>query len=812
MIKQKIKELVSVLCCLTLACGAFAADRSVDQANGDTGKGELPSEYTRLEYVQSTHEQYVDTEYTPNAKTKIVATFSVDNYNDGGTYKGAYIFGCYGASSAGRCQFRYGQPLFVGWGSDFDNANIKTFPLDSETHTLVLDKGSFSIDGGDACYSASWSGTSVRLGLFGSNPNGGELSSKLFSAIKLYSLVISEDGVEKCHFIPATDGKGVPGLYDTVRTKFYTSKTATPLVAPPPPGVPSLAGFETGGSYRDGAWAKVSVTSEDVLNTAVDCYMGADPSALTSIRTWRHQETTAVYAATNSPVAYGDIRYAAFKVTYKHEGQTCEMWTATNTIEITGKVDWKGTKGAVWSLAGNWDPQFVPNAGLSAYFSGTRLVTAGAEKLTARAIFINSGVTSFAFQPETELDFSDLHVGNDAVGAKLAVTNGILNSSQGIDFPKNNGALVLYGTQASFAGLLNLSGTAEQVVLRNGAHLSVKGVTGVVGGGSVRVVGGSSLCATGEDGVVIMNNETLTVDGGSVTNDGVLYVGSLNPDEKQKGSNDTPALLQILNGGTWVQRHGSIHLAQCRSANICVAGGSCFDATGYGIYFPNVPDALQTAAAADSFFDVTNSTVVGKSMNIGYYPLRRKNYTLRLVGEDAKLEVENDVQLGAGWGDEDNERNIGSSKLIVEGATVKAGGKLWVGTQHEGTATELLEVSGASACVTAQSVDCRYGNPTVSFVVPQAGFSHEAVISATGDILLGKTRPTPITIDATACKSCEWQTLLAGVEIKNLALDQVSVSVAQGRRYDLRLVKDAEDKVTKLQFRLKAEGLVLLLR
>ena len=771
----------------------------------------LPEAYTRLQYVQSTHQQCVDTRYVPNAKTKIVATFSVDEYNEGTNYKGAYVFGCYGGSNAGRCQFRYGKPLFVGWGGSYDNANLNQFAVDAEKHTVVFDKGSVSIDGGTACYSANWSGTSTSLWLFSSNPNGGALNTGLCSAIRLYSLVISEDGVEKRHYIPAKDGDGRVGLYDTVGESLYVSKTETALEEPSSFGIPTLAGFEVGGSYANGAWAKVSVESDDTVNTTVDCYVGTDPSSWTSIRSWRHQETSAIYAATNAPVAYGDRHYAAFKVTYRQDGETREMWTATNSVEITGKVDWKGRAGETWSVADNWDPKFVPNGGLSAYFSDKALVTAGDDALTARAIVVQSGVAAMSFTPETHLDFTYLHIGNSGT-AKLAVTNGVLVSTQGIDFPKSNSALVLAGTQATFAGLLNLDHSETQVVLRDQASLAVKGVTGVVGGGSVKVSRGSSLCATGEEGIVVMNNETLTVDGGSVTNNGILSVGALNASESWKGSNDTPGVLKIVNGGSFVQRHGSIHLAQCRSAEIYVTDGSRFDATGYGIYFPNTTDALKDAAAADSFFDVTNSTVLGKSMNIGYHPLRRKNYTLRLIGEDAKLETEADIRLGAGWGGGNNDRNIGSSNLVVDDATVKAGGALLLGTQYEGTATERLEIAGASARVEASEMDCRYGNPTLSFIVPKKGFRHDAVISTTGRIRLGSTRPTPIAIDATACTTGAWQTLLAAGEITNLTLDQVQVSDPEGRNHDLRLLKDSEDKVTALQFRLKAKGLVVLVK
>lgn len=101
-------------------------------------------------------------------------------------------------------------------------------------------------------------------------------------------------------------------------------------------------------------------------------------------------------------------------------------------------------------------------------------------------------------------------------------------------------------------------------------------------------------------------------------------------------------------------------------------------------------------------------------------------------------------------------------------------------------------------------------NAVLRFVVPANGFANP-VLQATGLVKLAASHPTPIEIDATACRSCDWQTLIRGAEIRNLALDQVDVAVAKDRHFALRLVKEG-DVVTELQFRLKAKGLVVVFR
>ena len=138
-------------------------------------------------------------------------------------------------------------------------------------------------------------------------------------------------------------------------------------------------------------------------------------------------------------------------------------------------------------------------------------------------------------------------------------------------------------------------------------------------------------------------------------------------------------------------------------------------------------------------------------------------------------------------------------------------GCLWQGRFHSGVVErvpDVLTVKGGTAKVRAASIACTT-NAVFKFVIPKRGFDSVAV-ETTGTIALDAS--TPIEIDASECRTAEWQTLLAGEEITNLSLDQVSVSVAEGRKGDLRLVKNDGEKVTALQFRLKGAGLMLLFK
>lgn len=207
-------------------------------------ESEVPAGYTRIPYVEATGTQYVDTGFVPNANTRIEAVFQVTQYKapDGVTDAASvYVFGCYGGGSSGRCQFKYGSPAFMGWGvyyingSDEHNYPLVKYPQNFATHTIVVDKGSFYLDGSmKADYSVEWDGTSTSLALFASNGNG-TIPATTYSHLRLHSFS-ADDGVNKRDFVPVVrDSDGVAGLYDLAAgpsdKKFYpSSREGYPLL------------------------------------------------------------------------------------------------------------------------------------------------------------------------------------------------------------------------------------------------------------------------------------------------------------------------------------------------------------------------------------------------------------------------------------------------------------------------------------------------------------------------------------------------------------------------------------------------------
>lgn len=191
--------------------------------------------FARVDYVQATHSQYIDTGYQPNAKTTIAFRFSVDDYSarvlasDTGLTErnSAYVLACYND----RCQFAYGDPGFCGFGDAYSN----TVSMDKDTaiHELGVTNGVFFVDGVqkyDASAGKFKTTPQKSLYVFALNADG---TPKFLSSAKVYSLVISENGEVKHDYVPVVRRSDkTPGLYDVVADKFLVSATGTSLTAP----------------------------------------------------------------------------------------------------------------------------------------------------------------------------------------------------------------------------------------------------------------------------------------------------------------------------------------------------------------------------------------------------------------------------------------------------------------------------------------------------------------------------------------------------------------------------------------------------
>ena len=170
---------------------------------------DLPVKY--FEYVEATGEQYVDTGFVPNSNTKIEATYQLVETNNVRNY----VFGVYGASNTGRCQFSPAAQTFVGFGNGY-NASI-SWKEDTDWHTVVMDKGTFKVDGNQV-YKNGFNGTSKNLYLFAVNGNGtaASFATNRISLVKIY-----DNGALKRLMVPCQMANGKVGFWDFATGQFY---------------------------------------------------------------------------------------------------------------------------------------------------------------------------------------------------------------------------------------------------------------------------------------------------------------------------------------------------------------------------------------------------------------------------------------------------------------------------------------------------------------------------------------------------------------------------------------------------------------
>lgn len=185
----------------------------------------LPADYAAASYVESCGTQYVNTAYVPNANSSIAARFSVVDFL---AKDRAYVFGCYGAGDAGRCQFAYGAPAFFGYGGSYDNTT--NLAKDTEVHDVTLAGGKYAVDGVEK-FSSAWSAGSslVPVYLFANDGNG---KATTHAAVRIYGFAVSEEGDPKCDLRPVVrKADAVAGFYDATSESFKASANEIPLYA-----------------------------------------------------------------------------------------------------------------------------------------------------------------------------------------------------------------------------------------------------------------------------------------------------------------------------------------------------------------------------------------------------------------------------------------------------------------------------------------------------------------------------------------------------------------------------------------------------
>ena len=187
----------------------------------------LPTGYKRLEYIQSSGTQAINTGFIPNQLTRVVCRAVL---TPGGNTN--FLFGARKSTSVDAFYIVYSTSGYYrqGYGTqqlNFDAALNATTPLIFDANgrfaTIIKDAATTTQSGTASTFTAPNS-----LYLFACNTNGTIAYS---TSITMYSCQIYDNGTLVRNYIPCKNASGTIGLYDEVNNVFYTNAGTGAFIA-----------------------------------------------------------------------------------------------------------------------------------------------------------------------------------------------------------------------------------------------------------------------------------------------------------------------------------------------------------------------------------------------------------------------------------------------------------------------------------------------------------------------------------------------------------------------------------------------------
>lgn len=220
---------VSGTCYLNAGTGAFSVGENKHTSKLRLIKdARIPDGYTRVEYLESTGTQYINTGYIPTNTTGVQVrhTICANNGTDN------ILFGCRQTSGNNRFweDVDWGGADNIGWGFNEYSNNLSGYrcPLTSDMigQTVI---SSFNFMNDRACkvngvsYDPSVATKTLAtitrpIYLFAANNQG---NAGYFNACKIFKAQISEGSTLVCSFIPVRDENNVGYMFDEVTGQLF---------------------------------------------------------------------------------------------------------------------------------------------------------------------------------------------------------------------------------------------------------------------------------------------------------------------------------------------------------------------------------------------------------------------------------------------------------------------------------------------------------------------------------------------------------------------------------------------------------------
>ena len=178
----------------------------------------LPSEYTELEYIESTGTQWIDTGVSEQTVTNLEIDFETSN----STSTNGFIF-VNGTSQVGVRDARYGLSSPGRYTITESKNNVSVWVVKNETNGTTFTNMQYA--------------SSSTLALFNLMNATGTIGSYYCKDLKIYYFKAYNGNTLVQHLVPAKNSSGVVGMYDTVGNRFYTNQGTGEFIAGPVVGI-----------------------------------------------------------------------------------------------------------------------------------------------------------------------------------------------------------------------------------------------------------------------------------------------------------------------------------------------------------------------------------------------------------------------------------------------------------------------------------------------------------------------------------------------------------------------------------------------
>ena len=306
----------------------------------------FPKNYTRLEYLESTGTQYINTKYITNSKTKMYVDFkitdlvSIRNWVAGSNDHNNNARFAFGVNISGTSSTWQYNICNISPTSGGTNTNRNTIEYDAYIQRIRLNGNNVSV-------SPTWNNLDnniLPILIFASSNSNGTTSN---SYSRIYSVMIYENNALIANFIPALDLNGKPCMYDTVsKQPFYNQGTGE-----------FLYGYDYSNEETYASGLPKSFTELEYLESTGTQYIDTNITGTrtnmayeiqferNSTTTWLFGNVTGVGNSNDSGVTIGSIRFGTKYITdINLSSGIQEVYVDKNKYIINGmETQWSST-------------------------------------------------------------------------------------------------------------------------------------------------------------------------------------------------------------------------------------------------------------------------------------------------------------------------------------------------------------------------------------------------------------------------------------------------------------------------------------